>query len=282
MKVWEKSKLLDIFWESIVDLLIVPPENACGVDAGLPIQRSIYLIPGTCKKQHINTCITTRGHDLAMVKVSISSRDHKCSEWIQLTDRALSLQKWHVIFFPQEILIIFAVFSKMCVSTHEYHHSTWGKDLISLMGITEKSCYYPPPANLVGFRRWWKTAATTPPPHPPNRVGFWRSRKRLNKFNKLNLAALLVVLTCKTTTSLVRVTHRIVHVGLLINQGLPCPLHITSVARIVVWEGHPAAADATQPCISRAHVWSYRGRLGICERSSSQQSLGRSSRAKYK
>ena len=38
-----------------------------------------------------------------------------------------------------------------------------------LLEITEKFCYYPPPLN---------------------RVGFWRSRKRLKKFNNLNLAAL--------------------------------------------------------------------------------------------
>ena len=38
------------------------------------------------------------------------------------------------------------------------------------LGIPEKFCYYTPP--------------------PPNRVGFRRSRKRLKKFNNLNLAAL--------------------------------------------------------------------------------------------
>ena len=36
--------------------------------------------------------------------------------------------------------------------------------------MTENFCYYPPP--------------------PLNRAGFWRSRKRLKKFNNLNLAAL--------------------------------------------------------------------------------------------
>ena len=40
----------------------------------------------------------------------------------------------------------------------------------------KKFCYYPPP----------------PPPPPLNRVDFWRSRKRLKKFNKLNLAALMM------------------------------------------------------------------------------------------
>ena len=63
------------------------------------------------------------------------------------------------------------------------------------MEITEKSCYYPPPTEprrlleiTVGER---KNSATTPPP-PLNRVGSWRSRKRLKKFNNLNfnLAAL--------------------------------------------------------------------------------------------
>ena len=39
-----------------------------------------------------------------------------------------------------------------------------------LLRIPEKFCYYLPP--------------------PPNRVGLWRSRKRLKKFNDLNLAAL--------------------------------------------------------------------------------------------
>ena len=41
-----------------------------------------------------------------------------------------------------------------------------------LLEITEKFCYYHPP--------------------PLNRVGFWRSRKRLKKFNNLNLAALRI------------------------------------------------------------------------------------------
>ena len=87
---------------------------------------------------------------------------------------------------------IFAVFKQnVCVSTHEYHLME-GKNVISqlagdngkilllppppteprrrLLEITEHFCYYPPP--------------------PLNRVGFWRSRKRLKKFNNLNLAAL--------------------------------------------------------------------------------------------
>ena len=38
-----------------------------------------------------------------------------------------------------------------------------------LLGTSDKFCYYPPPLN---------------------HVGFWRSRKRLKKFNNLNLAAL--------------------------------------------------------------------------------------------
>ena len=49
----------------------------------------------------------------------------------------------------------------------------------------------PPPHGTVGFCGSLKTSATTPPP-PPNRVGFWRSRKRLKKFNNLNLADLVL------------------------------------------------------------------------------------------
>ena len=45
----------------------------------------------------------------------------------------------------------------------------------------------------------------------------------------------------------------------------------TGMAKILV--------GGTRPCISGAHVWSCRGQLGICERSSSQQSHGWSPRA---
>ena len=54
----------------------------------------------------------------------------------------------------------------------------------------------------------------------------------------------------------------------------------TGVAMIFVWGGHPA--DSTQPCISRGHVWSCRGQLNICERSSSQQNHGWSPQSKIK
>ena len=100
----------------------------------------------------------------------------------------------------------------MYVSTHDYHLML-GKNMISQLEMTEKSCYYPPPhtplnrlgpwrsrtnsaasspppLNRVGSWRSRKNPATTPP--PLNRVGFWRSRKRLTKFNNLNLAALNV------------------------------------------------------------------------------------------
>ena len=71
---------------------------------------------------------------------------------------------------------------------HEYH-SMWGKNVILQQKITENVCYYPPPLNRVGgFWRTRKNSATTPP--PLNRVDFWRSRKRLKKFNNINLAAL--------------------------------------------------------------------------------------------
>ena len=77
----------------------------------------------------------------------------------------------------------------------------------------------PPPLNRVGFGRLRKNSATTPPsptynrvgllrsrknpattPLPPlNRVDFWRSRKRLKKLNKFNLAALLQTGTIEST-----------------------------------------------------------------------------------
>ena len=51
----------------------------------------------------------------------------------------------------------------MCVSTHEYHLML-GKNLISQLQITGKSCYYPPPTvNRVGSWRSRKNPATTPP-----------------------------------------------------------------------------------------------------------------------
>ena len=84
------------------------------------------------------------------------------------------------------------VVSKMCVSTDEYQWM-WGKHLILQLEITEKLCYYRPPPptesrRLLEFTENFKFLPLPPP--PPNRVGFWRPRKRLKKFNKLNLAAL--------------------------------------------------------------------------------------------
>ena len=55
-----------------------------------------------------------------------------------------------------------------------------------LLGIPEKFCYYPPPPNRIVPPDKF---CYYPPPHP-NRVGFWRSRKRLKKFHNLNSAAL--------------------------------------------------------------------------------------------
>ena len=75
--------------------------------------------------------------------------------------------------------------SKMCVSTHEYHLMV-GKNLISQLEITEKPCHYPPPRRPLEI-----TDKFCYYPPPLNRVGFWRSRKRLKKLNNLNLAALL-------------------------------------------------------------------------------------------
>ena len=63
---------------------------------------------------------------------------------------------------------------------HEYHLML-GTNLISQLEITEKSCSWRSRKN--------KNSATTPPTPPPP-LGFWRSRKRLKKFNNLNLAAL--------------------------------------------------------------------------------------------
>ena len=48
--------------------------------------------------------------------------------------------------------------------------------------------YSPPPTESGRLAEMRENYATTvvPPPPPLNRVGFWRSRKRLKKFNKLN------------------------------------------------------------------------------------------------
>ena len=59
------------------------------------------------------------------------------------------------------------VFWKMSVSTHAYYHSMWGKESITLVEITEHSCYYPTPSNVAGCRRTRNNCATTP---PPNRI----------------------------------------------------------------------------------------------------------------
>ena len=91
----------------------------------------------------------------------------------------------------------------------------WGKHSISQLEITEKFCYHPPPTEPgIGVGRTRKIFATTSPSPtdsrrlseitetfcyytpPLNRIGFWRSRKRLKKFNKLNLTALVDVSIC--------------------------------------------------------------------------------------
>ena len=60
--------------------------------------------------------------------------------------------------------------------------------------ITEKSCYYPTPTEPRRLLEITEKFCYYPPPPPLNRVGFWRSRKRLKKFNNLNLAALELVI----------------------------------------------------------------------------------------
>ena len=57
----------------------------------------------------------------------------------------------------------------------------------------------PPPLNYWGIT---EKILLLPPP-PLNRVGFRRSRKRLKKFNKLNLAALVEGMYEKTTARVV-------------------------------------------------------------------------------
>ena len=91
--------------------------------------------------------------------------------------------------------------------THEYHHSMWGKHLISLVEITENSCYCPPSPTESGRlpENTEKLCYCTP---PLNRVGFWRSRKRLKKFNKLNLAALLQMCMLANDNSLGNIPSR--------------------------------------------------------------------------
>ena len=83
---------------------------------------------------------------------------------------------WLQFFFLRKKCELLSYLRKMCVSTHEYHLML-GKNWISQLDITEKSCYYPPPLplNRVGSWRSRKNPATTPP--PLNRVGSWRSRK---------------------------------------------------------------------------------------------------------
>ena len=81
----------------------------------------------------------------------------------------------------------------MRVSTHEYH-SMWGKNVNSqLLKITECGLVpentetilpQPPPLNRAGF---WRSRYHVPPLWI---VDFWRTRKGLKKFNKLNVAAL--------------------------------------------------------------------------------------------
>ena len=116
-------------------------------------------------------------------------------------------------FFWRKKCEFVSYFSKMCVSTDEYH-SMLGKNLISQLEITEKSpattppptdprrllemteklCYYPPPP--AESRRLLEiTEKFCYYPPPLNRVGFWRSRKRLKKSNNLNLAALIYIPT---------------------------------------------------------------------------------------
>ena len=56
-----------------------------------------------------------------------------------------------------------------------------------LLEIPGKFCYYPPPPSKP--RRLLENTETLSYYPPLNRVDFWRSRKRLKKFNKLNLAA---------------------------------------------------------------------------------------------
>ena len=73
----------------------------------------------------------------------------------------------------------------MCVSTHEYHLML-GKNLISQLEITEKSCYYPPPPTE--SRRLLEITEKScyyPPPTESRR-----------KFNNLNLAALRLTCNC--------------------------------------------------------------------------------------
>ena len=53
----------------------------------------------------------------------------------------------------------------------------WGKHLISLLEITENSCYYPLPTEPGRLPENRKKFCYYPP--PPNLVGFWRWRKRL-------------------------------------------------------------------------------------------------------
>ena len=79
--------------------------------------------------------------------------------WGNLSEKKISRKKCEFLSY----------LSKMCVSTHDYHLML-GKNMISQLEMTENP-------------------ATTPPP-PLNRVGSRRSRKRLKKFNNLNLAAL--------------------------------------------------------------------------------------------
>ena len=57
----------------------------------------------------------------------------------------------------------------MCVSTHEYHLML-GKNLISQLEITEKSCYYPPPAESRRLLEITEKILLLPPPTESRRL----------------------------------------------------------------------------------------------------------------
>ena len=132
----------------------------------------------TKEKLGLNCGVTVELCNSALAR---SERD----DWPVHTQTGYTLKPWHrnckkkspwievillIYYFSARNRNVCRILPNMSVSTHEYHHSMWGKHSISLVEITEKiPATTPPPhriSNLVGFRRWRGKSATTPPPSP--------------------------------------------------------------------------------------------------------------------